>query len=230
MSYAVKKADNRGQTKIGWLDSKHSFSFGGYYDPSNMGFSVLRVINDDRVAPGMGFGTHPHRDMEIISYVVDGALEHKDSMGNGSIIRPGDVQRMSAGTGVRHSEFNHSKSEPVRFLQIWIPPSEAGLEPSYEQKHFELDGDFSVVVAPDGQDGAVKVHQDARILAAKPDAGQEVTYAVPDRRNTWIQVVRGSLTFDGQELVEGDGVALVDVDTITLSATTDAEVLVFDLP
>lgn len=230
MNYEVRKAGERGHTRMGWLDSKHSFSFGGYYDPSNMGFSVLRVINDDRVAPGRGFGTHPHRDMEIISYVVEGALEHKDSMGNGSVIRPGDVQIMSAGTGVRHSEYNHSPSEPVRFLQIWIPPSEAGLEPSYDQKHFDLNGDFSVVVAPNGQGGAVEVHQDARILAAKPSAGETLSYEVPEGRNTWIQVVRGELSFDGNDLSEGDGVAVVTTGEISLTASADAEVLLFDLP
>ena len=194
-----------------------------------MGFGDLRVINDDRVAGGGGFGTHGHQDMEIISYVVDGALEHKDSMGNGSVIRPGDVQRMSAGTGVRHSEFNHSETESVRFLQIWIPPEVRGAAPGYEQKRFELGGEFQVIAARDGQDGAVTVQQDVRILAAKPTQGDTFSYAIPEHRRTWVQVVRGRLMLNETSLEEGDGLAIEGDGQLEFAAQTDAEVLVFDL-
>lgn len=232
----VRDRNTRGHTQIGWLDSRHSFSFGDYHDPNHMGFRSLRVINDDRVIPGAGFPTHGHRDMEIITYVVDGALEHKDSMGNGSIIRPGDVQRMTAGTGVMHSEFNPSTENGTRFLQIWIEPQATGLGPSYEQKNFsdeERTDQLRLVADPNGTDGAVTVHQDARIYASKlRDTGQ-VAHAIAPGRHVWIQVVRGTLDVavgeHEDELREGDGVALSDVTSVTLSTSTEAEVLLFDL-
>jgi redox-sensitive bicupin YhaK (pirin superfamily) len=230
----VRRAEERGQTNIGWLDSHHTFSFGDYYDPRQLGFSKLRVINDDRVAPAKGFGTHPHRDMEIISYVVSGALMHKDSMGNGSVIARGDVQRMSAGTGVLHSEFNPSKDEPVHFLQIWILPDETGLEPSYEQRRFseeERRGRLRLVAAKDGKDGAVVVHQDVRIYAGLLAEGETANISFAEGRRAWVQVAGGSISVNGLPLEEGDGAAATDETVLTISgAKSVAEVLVFDLP
>lgn len=232
----VRDRNSRGHTEIGWLDSRHSFSFGDYHDPNQMGFRSLRVINDDRVIPGAGFPTHGHRDMEIISYVVDGALEHKDSMGTGSIIKPGDVQRMTAGTGVTHSEFNPSAEEGARFLQIWIVPEKTGLEPSYEQKTFGDDArvdQLCLVVDPQGRDGAVTVHQDVQVYASTLTENGQVRHAIAPGRHVWVQVVRGVLDVAAgdqkDELREGDGLALSDVDSLTLSSRVGAEVLVFDL-
>lgn len=230
----LRPAEARGQAKLSWLDSRHSFSFGDYFDPQQMGFGPLRVINEDRVSPGGGFGTHPHRDMEIISYVLDGALEHKDSIGTGSVIRPGDVQRMTAGTGVQHSEFNPSQTAPVHFLQIWLLPSQKSLPPGYEQKSFaaaEKDGKLRLIVSPDGSDGSLTIHQDARIYAAVLSEGARVTYAVPDGRRAWVQVARGSLDLNGEWLRRGDGAAIADVRDLAFTAHEEGtEFLLFDLP
>jgi quercetin 2,3-dioxygenase len=222
----------RGHTRTGWLDSRHSFSFGAYRDPAQMGFRSLRVINEDRVIPGAGFPQHGHRDMDIISYVLDGALQHKDSIGNGTVIRPGEVQRMSAGTGIQHSEFNASPTEAVHFLQIWIVPDRAGLEPSYEQKPFPLEerrGKLRMVAAPGGQDDAVALHQDARLYIANLAAGERVDHQIAPGRGAWLQVARGIARLNGTELREGDGAALEDEPRASIAAETDAEVLLFDL-
>jgi hypothetical protein len=228
----VRKAEDRGTSRTDWLDSRHTFSFADYLDPEQMGFGKLRVINDDRVAAGRGFGRHPHRDMEILSYVLDGELEHADSMGNGSVIRPGDVQRMSAGTGVVHSEANHSKTERVRFLQIWIEPERRGLPPGYEQKAFspeERRGKLRLVASRDGREGSVTVHQDVSLYAALLDAGQSTKVAVAPGRRAWVQVARGSVVADGQVLGEGDGAAVDGQTAVTIEGRDAAEVLVFDL-
>lgn len=228
----VRKSNERGRANHGWLNSFHSFSFAEYYDPKNMGFGPLRVINEDRVQPGMGFGTHGHRDMEIISYVLDGALEHKDSMGNGSIIRPGDVQRMSAGTGVMHSEYNPSPEDGVHFLQIWIIPDVNGIAPSYEEKHFDAAskrGKLKLVASPDGRDGSVVVHQDALIFSALLDGGERVTHALSAGRLAYVHVARGSVTVNGQPLDAGDAAKLSGERAITLDQGKDAEVLLFDM-
>jgi len=230
----IRPAEQRGIANFGWLDSRHSFSFGHYYDPKHMGFGPLRVINEDRVRPGAGFDTHGHRDMEIISYVLEGALAHKDSIGTGSVIRPGDVQRMSAGSGIRHSEYNHSESEPVHFLQIWLLPSEEGLTPSYEQKSFADDekrGRLRLVASRDGREGSVRIHQDADLYASLLDKNESVTHPLATRRRAWIQVVRGAVETDGKSLRAGDGAAVSDLPALTVTATTDgSEVLLFDLP
>lgn len=229
----IRRADQRGHADHGWLDSHHTFSFADYYDPRHMGFRNLRVINDDRVAPGGGFPTHAHRDMEIVSYVLTGALEHKDSMGNGSVIRPGDVQRMSAGSGVRHSEYNASKSEPVHFLQIWILPGKPGIAPGYEQKAFsEADkrGKLRLVASPDGRDGSVTVHTDARLYATLLGAGEKVEHTLPAGRHAWIHVARGQVKVNGEALGEGDGASTSDAGTLALEGVDGADVLVFDLP
>jgi redox-sensitive bicupin YhaK (pirin superfamily) len=229
---ARRAANERGHTDIGWLDSHHTFSFGDYYDPKNQGFRKLRVINDDRVAAGQGFGTHPHRDMEILTYVLEGSLEHKDSMGNGSIIRPLDVQRMTAGTGVTHSEFNPSKKEAVHFLQIWILPERRDLEPGYEQKAFAPEavrGKLRLIASRDGREGSVVVHQDVALRAARLAKGEAVSHALAKGRHAWVQVARGSVTLDGRELGAGDGAAVSDEGNVSLVATSEAEVLVFDL-
>jgi len=231
---AVRPAAERGIANFGWLDSRHSFSFGHYYDPRHMGFGPLRVINEDRVRPGAGFDTHGHSDMEIISYVLEGALEHKDSIGTGSVIRPGDVQRMSAGSGIRHSEFNPSNSEPVHFLQIWLLPNEEGLTPSYEQKTFadgEKRGRLRLVASRDGRDGSVRIHQDANLYASLLDKEEAVTHALAAGRRGWIQVVRGAIEVNGKSLRAGDGAAASDVSALTVTATADgSEFLLFDLP
>ena len=228
-----RAAGERGATRMPWLDSRHTFSFGEYYDPAHMGFGPLRVINEDRVVPGGGFGTHGHRDMEIVSYVLSGALEHKDSLGTGSIIRPGEVQRMSAGTGIRHSEFNPSRSEPVHFLQIWILPERAGLAPSYEQKAFpaeERQGRLRLVASPDGSDGAVTIHQDARIYVAALGGGDAVEQPLSSGRSAWVQVARGEIDLSGVSLGPGDGAAVRDEGRLHLRAGNGpAEVLLFDL-
>jgi len=229
----LRPAAERGKADFGWLDSRHSFSFGGYHDPGHMGFGPLRVINEDRVQPGQGFGTHPHSDMEIISYVLEGALEHKDSIGTGSVIRPGDVQRMSAGSGIRHSEFNHSKSEPVHFLQIWLIPDQDGLKPSYEQKRFDdadKRGRLRLVASPDGREGSVLAHLDAQVYASVLDKGGKVSHSPAAGRKLWLQVARGSLALNGQELKTGDGAAITDERQLDITARTDGtEFLLFDM-
>jgi redox-sensitive bicupin YhaK (pirin superfamily) len=229
-----RPANQRGHANHGWLDSFHTFSFGDYHDPKHMGFRSLRVINEDRVAPGGGFPTHGHRDMEIISYVLDGGLQHKDSMGTGAVIVPGDVQRMSAGTGVHHSEFNASKSEPVHFLQIWLLPKAQGLPAGYEQKTFpavEKRGRLRLVAAPDGQDGAITIQQDARVYAGLFDGDERATLELAPGRHAWIQVARGKLTVNGQALEAGDGVAISDERAVHIEAQPggQAEILAFDL-
>lgn len=229
----VRKSEERGRANFGWLDSKHSFSFGHYFDPKHMGFGALRVINEDRVAPGGGFPTHPHADMEIISYVLDGALEHKDSIGTGSVIRPGDVQRMSAGTGIRHSEFNASKTEPVYFLQIWIIPERKGIVPSYEQKAFgseEKRGKLRLVGSRDGRDGSVTIHRDVDLYATVLAAGETVTHVLAAGRIAWVQIARGAATLNGEQLRAGDGVAIEQSGRFTLAGADDAEILLFDMP
>ena len=224
----IRKSNERGASNFGWLDSKHSFSFGQYYDPSNMGFGKLRVINEDIVEGGAGFGTHPHDNMEIISYVLDGALAHKDSLGTGSVIRPGDVQRMSAGTGIVHSEFNASEKDPVHFLQIWVLPEERGLEPSYEQKSFPAEqrkGRLQLVGARDGRDGALTIHQDLDLFVANLETGNEVSHVLRPRRKAWIQVTRGAVTVNGTPIVQGDGAAMTDEAEVRIAANDNAEVL-----
>ncbi|WP_394845384.1 pirin family protein [Pendulispora brunnea] len=228
----VRPARERGHADHGWLDSFHSFSFAGYYDPDHMGFRALRVINEDRVAKSQGFGAHPHRDMEIISYVLDGALEHKDSMGTGSVIRPGDVQRMSAGTGVVHSEFNASKTDLVHFLQIWIVPEKRGIAPSYEQKTFsreEKQGRLRVVASPDGRDGSVTIHADALVYAGLFDKGQSAELSLRPGRHAWVQAARGRMQVNGRELEPGDGAAISGEESIRVEGVDGGEILVFDL-
>ena len=229
----LRKAEDRGHANFGWLDSRHTFSFGEYRDPKHMGFGPLRVINDDRVAGGGGFPTHPHADMEIVTYVLEGALEHKDSLGTGSVIRPGDIQRMSAGTGIRHSEFNASKSEPVHFLQVWITPSMRGLEPGYEQKSIVADekrGRLRLVGSHDGRDGSITIHQDVALYATVLDQGERVTLPLAQGRSAWVQVATGAATVNGQALNEGDGVALSGVTQLEIvSKSGGAELLVFDM-
>ena len=232
MTFTLRKSEERGQANLGWLDSRHSFSFGQYHDPNHMGFGTLRVINDDRVAPGGGFATHAHSDMEIVTYVLAGALEHKDSLGTGSVIRPGDVQRMSAGTGIRHSEFNASKSEPVHFLQIWIIPEKLGLAPGYEQQTFGDDrkrGHLRLVGSRDGGDGSVTIHQDVALYATLLSKGQVVTHALRPGRQAWVQVARGGLSLNGVALSAGDGAAVTTSGSLRLEGIDDAEALVFDL-
>jgi hypothetical protein len=231
--FIKRPAAERGHAQHGWLDSHHTFSFADYHDPDHMGFSSLRVINDDRVAPGQGFGTHPHRDMEIISYVLEGALEHKDSMGTGSVIKPGDVQRMSAGTGVRHSEFNASRTDPVHFLQIWVQPKAFGIAPGYEQKTFTLadkQGRLRVVASPDGREGSVTIHSDAVVRAGVFDKGESSELALAPGRQAWVHVASGSVRVNGEELFEGDGAALSLEPTVRVEGVGHGEVLVFELP
>jgi hypothetical protein len=229
----IRKSRARGRGHHGWLDTRHTFSFADYHDPEHMGFRALRVINEDRVVPGAGFPPHPHRDMEILSYVLEGGLAHKDSMGNGSVIRPGDVQRMSAGTGVTHAEYNASDSELVHFLQIWILPDRRGHQPGYEQKAFSAEdkrGKLRLVASPDGADGSVSLHQDARLYAGLFKQGESATHALAPGRHAWLHVARGRVTANGQELKPGDGAALSDEAEIRLEGTPEeAEVLLFDL-
>jgi quercetin 2,3-dioxygenase len=222
----------RGHTRTGWLDSRHTFSFGHYFDPTRTGFHSLRVINEDRVIPGAGFPTHDHRDMEIITYVLAGALEHKDSLGTGSVIRPGDAQRMSAGTGISHSEFNASRVDPVHFLQIWIIPGQKSLEPSYEQRHFpeiEKRDRFRLIVDPDGNDGAITINQDVRVYACCLNEAHTVEYVIAPNRSGWLQLARGAVTLNGNPMKEGDGAALHDEGIIRVAAEADSELLLFDL-
>jgi len=229
----VRRARDRGHAKHGWLDSWHSFSFADYYDPAHMGFGPLRVINEDRVEAGMGFGKHGHRDMEILSYVLDGQLEHRDSMGTGAVIEPGDVQRMSAGRGVLHSEFNPSFTDPVHFLQIWIEPDAAGLPPSYEQKHFpehDKRGRLRLIASPDGAQGSVAIHQHARVYATLVDGDERIEHRLAPGRRGYVHVARGAVEVNGVALAAGDAAALTDEAMVTLEHAAAAEVLVFDLP
>lgn len=229
----VRKANQRGPTKIGWLDSKHTFSFGQYHDPEYMGFRVLRVINEDRVIPAAGFGTHSHQDMEIISYVLEGALKHEDSMGTSSVIRPGEIQRMSAGTGVQHSEMNPSGSEPVHFLQIWILPERKGLPPGYEQKQMpEVDGaaQLDLIGSRDGRDDSVVIHQDLSLYRASLRDAAKVELPLQTGRHAWVQVVRGATVVNGINLSTGDGLAVSAEAALSLQGGSSAELLVFDLP
>ncbi|MEO0881340.1 MAG: pirin family protein [Pseudomonadota bacterium] len=228
----VRRSEQRGAANHGWLNSKHTFSFANYYDPNHMGVGPLRVINEDRVKGGTGFGTHGHRDMEIISYVLNGALEHKDSIGTGSVIRPGDIQRMTAGSGIHHSEYNHSKDSPVHFLQIWIEPSELGLKPSYEQIELpdeDKRGKLRLIASEDGRDGSVTIHQDVSIYAALFDGNETATLNLETGRTAWVQVARGSITVAGERLEQGDGAIIEALTDITFENGEDAEILVFDL-
>ncbi len=228
----IRRSDDRGRADHGWLDTRHTFSFAGYYDPEHMGFRSLRVLNDDRVVPGAGFPAHPHRDMEIVSYVVEGALAHEDSLGTGSTIRPGDVQRMTAGTGVTHSEFNPSDTEGARFLQIWILPERLGLPPSYEQKHFpeeERRGRFRLVASPDGKEGSITIRQDASIFAALLKERESVRHEFAPGRHGWLQVVRGGVDLGPHRLQEGDGAAISGERSVEIAGRGDAEILFFDL-
>ena len=229
----IRRANERGHAQHGWLDSFHSFSFADYHDPEHMGFGALRVINEDRVQPGRGFGTHGHRDMEIISYVLEGALAHKDSMGNGSAIRPGDVQRMSAGTGVMHSEFNASDRDPVHFLQIWIEPTRRGVQPEYEEKRCDADskrGRLRLIASPDGAEGSVTLHQDARLYAALLDGNESVEHQADPGRRVYVHLVRGEAEVNGEKLSAGDAAKATAVTRILIGNARGAEVLLFDLP
>lgn len=229
----LRKAHERGHANHGWLDTWHTFSFADYHDPREMGYGPLRVINDDTVEPGQGFGTHGHRDMEIITYVLEGGLEHKDSMGNGSIIRPGNVQRMSAGTGVRHSEFNPSRDERVHLLQIWIEPKLTGVAPGYEEKQFgaaEKRGQLRLIASPDGRESSVTIHQDALVYAALLDGAERVTRALASGRRAYVHVARGAVELNGTPLKEGDGAKITGERELVLSNAREAEVLLFDLP
>lgn len=229
----IRKSEDRGLANHGWLNSRHSFSFGSYHDPKHVGFGPLLVINEDQVEAGQGFGTHGHRDMEIISYVLSGALEHKDSMGTGSVLHYGDVQRMSAGTGVRHSEFNGSQQDRVHFLQIWIQPSQTGIPPSYEEKHFTPEskqGRLRLIASNDGREGSVLVHQDAAIYASLMAAGDSLKHELGKGRIAYVHVIRGGVTVNGTALKGGDALKITDENLVTLDQASDAEVLVFDLP
>lgn len=228
----IRKAEQRGHFDFGWLNTYHTFSFGDYYDPSHMGFRSLRVINEDVVQKGRGFPRHGHRDMEIVTYILQGALQHRDSMGNGSIIRPGDVQRMSAGTGVTHSESNASRDEPVHLLQIWILPSEEGIPPDYEEKRFPGDekrNKLRLIISPDAAAGSVKIHQDARVYAALLDPNHEVSHPLASGRHVWLQVAAGCVTLNDINLKQGDGSAVSEESTIKIAAQEPSEVLLFDL-
>ncbi|HIK46051.1 MAG TPA: pirin family protein [Leptolyngbyaceae cyanobacterium M65_K2018_010] len=229
----LRPAHERGAANLGWLDSRHSFSFGNYYDPRHMGYGPLRVINEDKVLPGQGFGTHGHRDMEIITYVLAGALEHKDSIGNGAVIRPGDIQRMSAGTGILHSEFNASSTDPVHFLQIWIVPAENGLQPGYEQIPIapeQKQGQLRLVGSEQGQDGSVTIHQQVSLYAGVLAEGDTVSHALAPGRIAWIQVARGGLSLNGQPLTAGDGAAIHDLEALHLTGVAaETELLLFDM-
>ncbi|MFP4102056.1 pirin family protein [Coleofasciculus sp.] len=228
----IRKSQERGHANYGWLDTYYTFSFANYYDVNAMGFRSLRVINQDRVSPGAGFGTHGHRDMEIITYVLDGALEHKDNMGNGSVIYPGDVQRMSAGTGIRHSEFNHSKTDSVHLLQIWILPDKNGHNPSYEQNNFGIaknPGQFHLIASGNGRENSLTIHQDVNVYAAVLTKRDRITHSLAPQRYGWLQVARGMVTVNGLALESGDGAALSEETDVVIAATTEAEILLFDL-
>jgi redox-sensitive bicupin YhaK (pirin superfamily) len=228
----VRTAADRGHANHGWLDTYHTFSFGDYHDRQQMGFRSLRVMNEDRVEPGKGFGTHPHRDMEIVTYVLEGALEHKDSMGNGEVLRPGEFQRMSAGTGITHSEFNPSDVEPVHLYQIWLFPERKGIEPSYEQKQFpdeERHNRLRLVASRDTANGSLLIQQDARIFLSQIDDGVQISHNLPEDRRAWLQVLRGSVSLNGDDLQTSDGAAVSEETLLTIQATSDAEIMLFDL-
>jgi len=228
----VRKAGERGHFNHGWLDTYHTFSFGQYYDPRQMGFRSLRVINEDWVSPGQGFGTHPHKDMEIVTLILEGALEHKDSLGTGSVIRPGELQRMTAGTGIRHSEFNPSATEPVHLYQIWLLPERDGLKPTYEQKAFpeiERRGQLRLVASPDGRDGSLSIRQDASLYFGAFGEGEQLSHSLAPGRHAWLQVLRGAVTLDGHALEAGDGAALSEETGLAIRADRDSDVLLFDL-
>lgn len=230
--FHVRKANDRGHANHGWLDTYHTFAFSSYYDPDHMGFRSLRVMNEDHVAPGKGFGTHPHKDMEIVTYVLEGALEHKDSMGTGEVLRPGEFQRMTAGTGITHSEFNPSATEATHLYQIWLLPEATGLQPSYEQKRFDdgaMDNQLRLVASRDGADGALLIHQDARIYLAKLAEGVQVEHAIAAGRHAWLQVLRGTVTAGGQTLEASDGLAVSDEPLLAIRASSDAEIMLFNL-
>lgn len=228
----VRKAEERGHADHGWLDTYHTFSFAGYQDPEHVHFRTLRVMNEDVVQPGQGFGTHPHRDMEIVTYVLEGALEHKDSMGNGEVLRAGEFQRMSAGTGITHSEFNPSTTEPVHLYQIWLFPESKGIEPSYEQKQFpvsEQQNQLRLVASPEAEAGSLRIHQDARVYLSQIEAEQTVTYELAEGRHAWLQVLRGSVLLNDVALDVSDGAAVSDTRNLKIQATDDAEIMLFDL-
>lgn len=228
----IRPSNERGRTRLQWLDSRHTFSFDRYYDPRHMGFRALRVINEDRVEPGTGFGMHPHRDMEILTWVLEGALEHKDSTGASSVIHPGELQRMSAGTGITHSEYNPSQTEPVHLLQIWILPERRGLEPEYEQRSFDMGaarGRWLLIASRDGRDGAATVHQDVELYVARLEPNQQITYSLNPDRHAWVQVARGSVTLNAMALNQGDGAAVSQERELRLAGIESAEVLLFDL-
>ncbi|MHC4224585.1 MAG: pirin family protein [Planctomycetota bacterium] len=228
----LRRADDRGRTQLAWLDGRHSFSFGQYFDPEFMGFGPLRVLNDDRIAPGGGFGTHPHRDMEIVTVVLKGALEHKDSMGNSSVIRAGDVQRMSAGTGIQHSEFNHSGTEPVHLLQIWIEPERKGIEPSYEQRSFpaaERSGSLRLAASHDGRQASLRIHRPVDLHLAALGPGEEVEHELRPGRRAWVQVATGAAKVNDHDLGPGDGAAIDGETRVRLTGVEEAEILLFDL-
>jgi len=228
----IIRSDTRGSADHGWLKARHTFSFANYYDPERVHFSDLRVINEDRIAPGQGFGTHPHKDMEIVTYIIDGAIEHKDSMGNGTIINAGEVQRMTAGTGVLHSEFNHSSDEELHLLQIWILPERNGLVPGYEQKHFGRDDKknrLRLVGSRDGRDGSITIHQDVDLFASVLEAGQEIEHVAPAGRRLFVQVVSGDVDVNGQRLSAGDGARIEDETALAITAITETEFLLFDM-
>jgi redox-sensitive bicupin YhaK (pirin superfamily) len=226
----IRRSEERGHADHGWLTSKHTFSFADYYDPRHMGYRALRVINEDRVAPGQGFGTHGHRDMEIVSYVLDGAIAHRDSMGNGETLRPGEVQRMTAGTGVTHSEFNPSREQPLHFLQIWIVPEKQGLAPGYEQKAIATPhGQLALIGSREGGPGAVTIHQDVKLYAGRFDAGERTTLELAPGRHAWVHLVRGSAQVNGETLRAGDAAAIDESGPIVITGVDGAEVLVFDL-
>jgi redox-sensitive bicupin YhaK (pirin superfamily) len=230
--FQIRKANQRGHVDHGWLNAHHTFSFAGYHDAAHMGFRSLRVMNEDRIGPGQGFGTHPHRDMEIVTYVLEGALQHRDSMGNGEVLTPGEFQRMSAGSGITHSEFNPSPTEPVHLYQIWLQPRSRGIDPSYEQKRFDDGGmtnQLRLVAAADGAEGALKIHQDTRIYLAKLDAGRQVEYQLATDRHVWLQVLRGTLTVNGHELNVSDGAAISAENHLEIISNSPSELMLFDL-
>lgn len=229
---SIRKAEERGHADHGRLNTYHTFSFANYFNSQYMGFRSLRVINEDRVSPGAGFGTHGHREQEIITYVLEGALEHKDSEGNGAVISPGEVQHMSAGTGIMHSEYNHSKSEQVHFLQIWLMPNDRGLKPTYNQRYFDLaknSGNLNLVVAKDGRDNSIKVNQDVDLFASALKKGDRLSYSLQSERYAWLQVARGEIELNGSSLNPGDGAAVSEINDFSITAHSDAEILLFDL-
>jgi len=228
----IRRADDRGYADHGWLQARHTFSFAGYRDREHMGFRSLRVMNEDRVAPGQGFGTHPHNDMEIVTYVLEGAIEHRDSMGNGAVLRPGEFQHMSAGTGITHSEFNPSDSEPLHLYQIWLYPREEGIQPTYDQKRFddaEMTNRLRVVASPEGEEGSLTIQQDAKIYLSKLGMEQSLKHSLAPGRHAWLQVLRGGVALNGQDLHTGDGAAVSEETELNIVGSTDAEIMLFDL-